>query len=225
MGQRIRGFTLVELLVVIGIIAVLISLLLPALNKARESASSVQCLSNLRQMGLMVMQYENDNNNWLPASLSPGTSSPYGLGSRYPCWDGLLRHRSDHWTEFTGTYSMVSADQVFRCPVQEVGDALVPAANWTRSYAINSLLLANKWVKANSVQNVPNTVLMCDERLDKWDNPVGATINPVTVSTSAGWAFYLPILTLHSGGINLLYLDGHMGVAGRTSTMRISSRR
>src|SRR5688572_12028292 len=66
--KRRHAFTLVELLVVIGIIAILIALLLPALNRARAHAVSVQCLSNLRQIGQVCMQYANENKGWLPPS-------------------------------------------------------------------------------------------------------------------------------------------------------------
>src|SRR5688500_6872989 len=67
---RTDGFTLVELLVVIGIIAILISLLLPALNKAREATNRAQCLSNLHQIDIMLRMYANLNADKVPLGFS-----------------------------------------------------------------------------------------------------------------------------------------------------------
>src|SRR5437868_3435057 len=68
------GFTLVELLVVIGVIALLISILLPTLNRAREAGFKLKCLSNLRQLGLALLAYENDNQGKFPATARGGGS-------------------------------------------------------------------------------------------------------------------------------------------------------
>jgi prepilin-type N-terminal cleavage/methylation domain-containing protein/prepilin-type processing-associated H-X9-DG protein len=75
--RRAPGFTLVELLVVIGIIAVLIAVLLPVLSKAREQAKRTQCLSNLRELGHAMLMYANAHKDKLPNTNPPQTPSDY----------------------------------------------------------------------------------------------------------------------------------------------------
>jgi prepilin-type N-terminal cleavage/methylation domain-containing protein/prepilin-type processing-associated H-X9-DG protein len=86
--RGVRGFTLVELLVVIGIIAVLISILLPALNRARESSNSAKCLSNLKQIATAMLLYANANKGVVvPAGYQSVGGTDYGSLQQ---WYGIL---------------------------------------------------------------------------------------------------------------------------------------
>src|ERR1700755_2857446 len=77
--RRCSAFTLVELLVVIGIIALLVSILLPALNKAREDAKRVRCLSNQRQLVMASQLYYTENKGRLTSSNTPAFAPPDSL--------------------------------------------------------------------------------------------------------------------------------------------------
>jgi prepilin-type N-terminal cleavage/methylation domain-containing protein/prepilin-type processing-associated H-X9-DG protein len=92
-GVRNRGFTLTELLVVIGLIAMLIALLMPALGKARAAANSVKCLSNLRQSGVAWTLYTAENRGRLPDYIwtTPVGGNPADTWKSY--WLGVIDDR------------------------------------------------------------------------------------------------------------------------------------
>lgn len=137
--KKRRGFTLVELLVVIGIIAMLISILLPALNRAREAASQIKCLSNLRTVGMAMLMYNNENKGQFPA---PGI----GLSSQIPVycpddWVFWEAGRDPNQSALGAYLGSVRFDQnIFRCPSDNSYQAHISNTAYTYSYSVNWMI-------------------------------------------------------------------------------------
>ena len=118
-SRSLHGFTLVELLVVIGIIAVLIALLLPALAGARNAARSLVCLSNLRQLGVVTQSYINDNKGFIvPCDVSPhpATASNSGPNGAVDNWFAMLINAGYIADQHLTTTSGLPYDTILACP-------------------------------------------------------------------------------------------------------------
>jgi prepilin-type processing-associated H-X9-DG protein len=221
----------VELLVVIGIIALLVSILLPSLNRAREAAKQTKCLSNLKQIGYAMMMYVNDNQGMLP-------------------FDALATHHDEDFIWWQpanfkdlnigglGPYLKVTSTNydVLLCPSDDVASHQRNNPTYPFSYALNWMTTSDSNApiqgqegKLSAIRDTPNKVLMLEEDERTIDDG-----NASIWLTSGGWGSinllairhdhtrHLPdnfVAPIQSKNIdcrgNVLFCDGHAEYVSR----------
>lgn len=175
LSRRLRAFTLVELLVVIGIIAMLISILLPALNQAREAATSLVCQSNLRQVIQAVRMYANDNRDIMPHTY--GNQGDGDLNGAY--WTVQIapylgiRRGYDQGTYYNALER--KEPNALECPVpnpEALGRRYMTYGTLIRfhlgSYAGNGTPPVDKYVRLSSIKSPTTKILVRDLSAEDW---------------------------------------------------------
>ncbi len=213
MNRIRRAFTLVELLVVIGIIAVLISILLPAINRVREQAVQVDCSSQLRQLGQALVMYVNNNKGCYPIWSGWHVAGGNGTGEDDP---------GPGWTEELAPLFVAPTSQIYNCKAFPQGvrinyflTARWPylrdvAQGWSGPYnrplKYTDVKLSSQYVISGDCTQAslyPPGFGTAGKTLDDCDKD-DSTQEGIVFKGSPGG------LNMHRAGNNVLFADGHV---------------
>jgi prepilin-type N-terminal cleavage/methylation domain-containing protein/prepilin-type processing-associated H-X9-DG protein len=225
-----RAFTLVELLVVIGIIAVLIAILLPALTAARQQAMTVQCTSNIRQIGQALQMYFVENNGYVPKPNYSEQPNPPGPASRIYWHDQLAKYMGipKDWYGFPDKFLLDKRPwdgTVLSCPVRHGDPTKISYhvnrlhTNWDPVNMYTNTTYRGAWdlTKITQYKRPGDTMYLCEQ----WSQSTFPQVSAITQLYAANeikklppWstnsAFWAMPESRHNRGkvANFLFLDG-----------------